>query len=146
MRGRRVEVWTLLIMPLFVTLETSLLAGLENTGKNWKSLLALPAPAWTVYVSKLVVTVSLLWSAHVLLIGGLAGSGRVLKLVYPALNLGRMPLAPFVLPMCRISVSAPIHAVLGGAAGEDRLTIVAMGGAVTAASAGCWEFVRREIG
>src|ERR1022692_422860 len=33
-----VEVWTLLMMPMFVTLETSLLAGLENTGKNWKSL------------------------------------------------------------------------------------------------------------
>src|ERR1035438_10096675 len=98
-----VEVWTLLMMPMFVTLETSLLAGLENTGKNWKSLLALPSPRWTVYVSKLVVTITLLWAAHAVLIGGTIGSGLLLKLLHPALNLGRMPLSPFVLPMLRVS-------------------------------------------
>src|SRR5678815_1142274 len=62
------EVWPLLMMPMFVTLETSLLAGLENTGKNWKSLLALPAPRWTIYASKLLVTITLLWAAHAVLI------------------------------------------------------------------------------
>src|SRR5882724_1608068 len=101
-----VEVWTLLMMPMFVTLETSLLAGLENTGKNWKSLLALPSPRWTVYVSKLVVTIVLLWAAHALLIGGTIGSGLLLKLLRPALNLGTMPLHPFVMPMLRVSASA----------------------------------------
>ena len=189
-----VEVWTLLMMPMFVTLETSLLAGLENTGKNWKSLLALPSPRWTVYVSKLVVTITLLWAAHAVLIGGTIGSGLLLKLLHPALNLGRMPLSPFVLPMLRVSVSAllavaiqhwvslrwhsytaamgfgmcamiagvfaaqsaafgswfpwslPIRAVLNGAAGEDRITAVAVGGAIVVASMGCWEFVKREIG
>src|SRR5450432_3561942 len=65
-----VEVWTLLMMPMFVTLETSLLAGLENTGKNWKSLLALPAPRWTIYFSKLFVTISMLWAAHIVLVSG----------------------------------------------------------------------------
>jgi hypothetical protein len=101
-----VEVWTLLMMPMFVTLETSLLAGLENTGKNWKSLLALPAPRWTIYVSKLVVTITLLWAAHTILIGGTIGSGLLLKLVQPKLSLGHMPLSPFVVPMLRVSVSA----------------------------------------
>ena len=101
-----VEVWTLLIMPLFVTLETSLLAGLENTGKNWKNLLALPAPRWTVYASKLLVTIALLWTAHAVLIGGTVASGWLLKLLHPALNLGSMPLGPFVLPMLRVSAAA----------------------------------------
>ena len=101
-----VEVWTLLMMPMFVTLETSLLAGLEHTGKNWKSLLALPAPRWTLYVTKLVVTISLLWMAHAVLIVGTIGSVRLLKILYPALNLGSMPLSPFVAPMLRVSVSA----------------------------------------
>jgi hypothetical protein len=189
-----VEVWTLLMMPMFVTLETSLLAGLENTGKNWKSLLALPAPRWTVYISKLVVTISLLWLAHALLIGGTIGSGMLLKLMHPNLNLGSMPLNPFVVPMLRVSVSAllavtiqhwvslrwhsytvamgfgmcamiigvfavqskvfgawfpwslPIRAVLDGATGLDRITAVAVAGAAVAATLGCWEFVRREIG
>ncbi len=101
-----VEVWTLLLMPMVITLETSLLAGLENTGKNWKSLLALPSPRWTVYISKLVVTVILLWSAHTLLIAGLMACGGLLKLLYPALNLGGMPLKPFVFPMLTVSLSS----------------------------------------
>jgi hypothetical protein len=189
-----VEVWTLLMMPMFVTLETSLLAGLENTGNNWKSLLALPAPRWTVYVSKLVVTITLLWAAHAVLIGGTIGSGLLLKFLHPGLNLGRMPLRPFVIPMLRISVSAllavtiqhwvslrwrsftvpmsfgmcamivgvfavqspvlgswfpwslPIRAVLDGASGAERITAVAAGGSILTGVAGCWDFVKREIG
>jgi len=194
MVSQTVEVWTLLMMPMFVTLETSLLAGLEHIGRNWKSLLALPAPRWTVYVSKLIVTIALLWAAHLVLIGGTIGSGWLLKLFHPALHFGGMPLGPFVVPMMRVSVSAllavaiqhwvslrwqsytvamgfgmcamimgvfavqskaigswfpwslPIRAVLDGAAGMDRITIVALVGATVAATIGCWEFVRREIG
>ncbi len=189
-----VEVWTLLVMPMFVTLETSLLAGLEDTGNNWKSLLALPAPRWTVYVGKLTIAISLLWAAHALLIGGTIASGRLLGVLYPALNFGNMPLSPFVLPMARVSATAllgvtiqhwvslrwhsytvamgfgmcamiigvfavqsatfgswfpwslPIRAVLDGAAAGDRITIAAVCGSCLAAIAGCWEFVKREIG
>jgi lantibiotic transport system permease protein len=189
-----VEVWSLVMMPMFVTLETSLLAGLENTGKNWKSLLALPAPRWTIYISKLVITVGLLWAAHAVLIAGTIGSGMVLRMVFPKLSLGSMPLTPFVIPMLRVSAatllavviqhwvslrwhsytvamgfgmcamimgifavqsptlgswfpwSLPIRAVLDGATGPDRITALAVGGAVVATVVGCWEFVRREIG
>lgn len=42
--------------------------------------------------------------------------------------------------------SLPIRAVLAGAAGQDRITAVAVVGATVAAIIGCWEFVRREIG
>ncbi len=101
-----IEPWTLLLMPLFVTLETSLLAGLENTEKNWKNLLALPAPRWTVYISKLVVTIGLLWAAHAVLIGGTALSGVLLKALLPKLNFGELPLTPFLMPMLRVSVAA----------------------------------------
>ncbi len=101
-----VEIWTILMLPLFVTLETSLLAGLENSGKNWKSLLALPAPRWTVYVSKLMVTIALLWTAHVTLIAGTFSSALLLKVLYPDLNLGGMPLGAFALPMLLVSISA----------------------------------------
>lgn len=189
-----VEVWTLLMMPMFVTLETSLLAGLEHTGKNWKSLLALPAPRWTLYVSKLVITIALLWLAHVVLVMGTISCGWLLKLIFPGLNLGSMPLNPFAVPMLRVSASAllavaiqhwvslrwqsysvaigfgmvamlagifavqskslgawfpwslPIRAVLDGVSGQDRITVVAIVGAVLTATIGCWGFVRRELG
>ncbi len=107
-----IEIWTLLMMPLFVTLETSLLAGLENTGKNWKSLLALPSPRWAVYVSKLVVTISLLWVAHLVLVGATIASGGLLKALLPALNFGAMPWEPFAMPMLRVSLSTLLAVVI----------------------------------
>ncbi len=42
--------------------------------------------------------------------------------------------------------SLPIRAVLNGAAGQDRITAIAVAGATVAAIIGCWEFVKREIG
>ncbi len=188
-----VQAWAILMLPLFVTLETSLLAGLENTGKNWKSLLALPAPRWTVYCSKLTVTIALLWLAHAVLAGGTIANGILLKALYPALKLGGMPLRPFLASMVTVSVAAllgvaiqhwvslrwssysvamgfgmcamtigvfaanspvigpwfpwslPIRAALDGASSSERNMVVALGGAIVAACAGCWEFVRREI-
>lgn len=101
-----VLLWTLLMMPLFVTLETSLLAGLEHTEKNWKHLLALPAPRWTVYMSKLAVAVAMLWAAHALLIVGTLASGTALRALQPALELSALPWSPLVLPLVKISASA----------------------------------------
>src|SRR5690349_25160712 len=50
-----VQLWTVLMLPLFITLETSLLAGLEHSERNWKFLLSLPIPKWTLYAAKLIV-------------------------------------------------------------------------------------------
>ncbi len=101
-----VLLWTLLMMPLFVTLETSLLAGLEHSEKNWKSLLALPAPRWTVYMSKLVVMIAMLWAAHALLILGTLANGAVLSALRPALKLDAMPWSPLLVSIAKISASA----------------------------------------
>ena len=101
-----VNIWTLLMMPMFLTLETSLLAGLEHTDKNWKSLLALPAPRWTFYAGKLVVTIMLLWTAHAVLMGGTVLSATILKAARPALGFGAMPLSLLSRPLAKISVAA----------------------------------------
>jgi hypothetical protein len=101
-----IGLWTVLMMPLFVTLETSLLAGLEHADKNWKSLLALPAPRWTVYGSKLAVMIALLWAAHVVLIGGTILSATLLSHFRPELKLVDMPLSLLLRPVLRISASA----------------------------------------
>ncbi len=98
--------WTILMMPLFITLETSLLAGLEHTDKNWKNLLALPAPRWTIYVSKLIVTIALLWTAHLVLIAGVIACGHALMWLHPALMPSGLPLRPLVVPLAKISVAA----------------------------------------
>jgi hypothetical protein len=99
------NLWTLLMLPLFITLETSLLAGLEHTDRNWKFVLTLPTPKWTIYVAKLIVSAGLVWLAHVVLIVGSLISGQILKVVAPHLGIVATPLAPLVIPMAKISLA-----------------------------------------
>ena len=101
-----VGLWTILMMPLFLTLETSLLAGVEHIDKNWKSVLALPAPRWTIYVSKLIVTTGMLWMAHAVLVGGTIAGAEVLSVSRPQLKLEHLSLSLLVSPMLRVSVAA----------------------------------------
>ena len=53
------RVWAALMMPLYITLETALIAGLDHSENQWKSLLARPVPRWTLYVAKLTVVVAM---------------------------------------------------------------------------------------
>jgi ABC-2 type transport system permease protein len=101
-----VLMWTVLMMPLFLTLETSLLAGVEHADKNWKSVLALPPPRWTFYLSKLVVTTMMLWAAHAVLVGGAIASGAILEATRPVLKITAMPMSVLIPPMLRISATA----------------------------------------
>jgi ABC-2 type transport system permease protein len=101
-----VALWTVLMMPLFLTLETSLLAGVEHADKNWKSVLALPPPRWTFYISKLVVTTAMLWAAHAVLVGGTIASCEILRATRPVLKITAMPLSVLIPPMLRVSATA----------------------------------------
>ena len=44
--------WALLLLPLFVTLETALHAGLEHSNGTWKQLFAQPVPRWMIIATK----------------------------------------------------------------------------------------------
>lgn len=101
-----VGLWTVMMMPLFLTLETSLLAGVEHGERNWKSLLALPPPRWMFYVSKLVVAIGLLWTAHLVLVGGTLVSGAILSAWRPVLKIQALPLDGLLSPMLRVSATA----------------------------------------
>ena len=100
-----VQLWTLLMLPLFITLETSLLAGLEHTERNWKFLLSLPIPRWTVYVAKLIVVIGLVWLAHVVLVAGTLLSGHLLRQFAPALKLGALPVSQIAWPLTKVSLA-----------------------------------------
>ena len=36
-------------------IETALIAGLDHSENQWKNILALPVPRWTIYIGKLLV-------------------------------------------------------------------------------------------
>ena len=60
--------WALLMLPLFVTLQSALLAGLEHRNDQWKYLYALPLPRWTIYGAKQVGVVVLMALSHLALL------------------------------------------------------------------------------
>ena len=71
-----ISLWSLLMLPMYITLEAALLAGIENGEKNWKHLFALPVPRGTIYATKLFAVLALIGlSTVVLFVGTIAGGG-----------------------------------------------------------------------
>jgi lantibiotic transport system permease protein len=80
--------WGLLMMPLFIALECALVAGLDHSGNQWKSLLARPLPRWTPYVAKLIVVVSMVAASTIVLLCGILFDGAILPHVQPQVVFG----------------------------------------------------------
>jgi len=77
--------WAPLMLPLFITLETALLAGLEHSESQWKSLLARPLPRWNFYAAKLVVALTLTAAGTGVLVAEILLTGVILPHVQPEL-------------------------------------------------------------
>lgn len=74
-------IWAALMLPLFITLETALMAGLDHAGNQWKNLLARPAPRWTFYAAKLLVVMAMTAASTALLLCGVLLAGAILPLL-----------------------------------------------------------------
>jgi hypothetical protein len=79
--------WGLFILPLFVTLETALLAGWEHGNGAWKLLYAQPVPRWMVTTAKQFSGLVLLGISHVFLAFAVIGTGLLLRQIDPDLGL-----------------------------------------------------------
>jgi ABC-2 type transport system permease protein len=76
--------WSLLMLPLFITLQMGLLANVEHANKAWKLLYAQPLPRWSVYAAKQLISVGLIALSMVVLVGVIFASGRLLQLINPS--------------------------------------------------------------
>jgi ABC-2 type transport system permease protein len=79
--GYTLGLWVVLMLPLFVALESALMAQLEHSQKMWKHLFSLPAPRWTVYLAKLFVTISIVGVSMTILMAGILLSGELLQIL-----------------------------------------------------------------
>lgn len=87
--------WTVLMLPLFITLEAALLAGLDHAENQWKSLYARPVPRWTFYIAKLLIAMSMMAVSALLLLGGILVVGKLLPLMQDQLKFASpIPLGP----------------------------------------------------
>ena len=86
------SLWCLLMLPLFITLETALLAALEHGNNQWKHLLALPSPRSAIYLAKLTILVLMVVFAYLILLGMTPLAGWTLMYAVPSSGLAGWPL------------------------------------------------------
>jgi hypothetical protein len=84
--GQIVFLWTMLMLPLFITLQTALLSNLEHGNQQWKHLFALPIPRWAIYAAKQVSGMAIIGLSMVSLYVLLVFSGLGLRLLIPGLG------------------------------------------------------------
>ncbi len=99
-----VSFWCLLMLPLFITLETALLAGLEHNGNNWKHILALPVSRSAVYLSKLLTGTTVVGVAHLAMVGWILVTGGLVRILMPGLGVP----APFPWEMLGICIGTSL--------------------------------------
>jgi hypothetical protein len=72
------RLWAILMLPLYIVLQSALLAGLDHVGGQWRSILARPLPRWTFYATKLTFVIGLAVAGSVLLALGIVLDGAIL--------------------------------------------------------------------
>jgi ABC-2 type transport system permease protein len=83
--------WSLLMLPLFVTLETALLGNMEYRSQTWKKLYTLPVPRWMVILAKQLIALGLIAISFVALCALTVLMGLVLNAMDPGYGLGGPP-------------------------------------------------------
>jgi hypothetical protein len=78
--------WTALMLPLFIALETALIAGADHNGRHWKQLFAQPVPRWTLYLSKFLSGALVVALGSLLLIATLLLTGGLFRLLRPGIG------------------------------------------------------------
>jgi hypothetical protein len=118
-----VFLWGLMTLPLFITLETALLAGLEHQSNGWKHLGALPVPRWSIYLAKYLIIIAVIGASIVSLLILLVATGLIIPVLLPHItvnygpmdwrqtlaNLGAMYLASWLLIAIHTWVSIRWH-------------------------------------
>lgn len=84
--GQTVFLWTMLLLPLFITLETALLGNLEHSNQQWKHLFALPIPRGAIYAAKQIGGMAIIALSMVALYVYIVLSGLGLRWVAPGLG------------------------------------------------------------
>jgi pimeloyl-ACP methyl ester carboxylesterase len=89
--------WAIFLLPLLITIETALLAGIEHDEKQWKHTFALPVPRTSVYFAKFAVAQALAALSTLVLCAFIVVTGWLLILWHPSLAAaGAPPVASIV--------------------------------------------------
>jgi ABC-2 type transport system permease protein len=81
------SIWVILVLPLFITLETALLGQLEHGNHTWKLMHTQPIPRWATLAAKQIWGLVLVALGMLALIGLTLVGGSILNLIMPELNI-----------------------------------------------------------
>ncbi len=99
--------WSLIMSPLFVAMETALLASLEHRARMWKHLFALPVPRWSIYVAKLVAGTALVGLAMASMLVWILLTGKGIEAFNPGIGFEKpIPLAAVTLLLGMVYVAS----------------------------------------
>jgi hypothetical protein len=76
-----VTLWTLVFLPFWATLASSLCASLDHNSNHWEQLFAFPLRRWPIYAAKWIVVFGLLMFSSICLPLFTVGATEILKLV-----------------------------------------------------------------
>ena len=88
-------IWAVFLLPLLITVETTLLCSIEHTEHHWKHLFSLPAPRYAIYWGKFAMAQALVLLSTLLVAGCVALSGWLLIVWHPSLAAAGAP--PFAM-------------------------------------------------
>jgi hypothetical protein len=101
------QFWGFLMMPLYITLQTALIAGLDHSENQWKALFARPVPRWTIYVAKLLTVMAMMAVSVTILVCGIVAAGAALRHLTSEVRFGSaIPLATIVSEAAQITALA----------------------------------------
>ncbi len=83
--------WAIFLLPLLMTIESALLAGIEHSEKQWKHTFALPVPRSSVYFAKFAVAQALTALSTLVLCAFIVLTGWLLILWHPSLAAAGAP-------------------------------------------------------
>lgn len=134
------RVWAVLMMPLYITLETALVAGLDHSENQWKSLLARPVPRWTLYVAKLIVVMAMTAAGTLVLLCGILIDGAILGRVQSEVVFGfPVPWAAIFRDGAEVvGLAFPALTIQHWVSLRWRSLSVAIGAGIVAMVAGCF--------
>lgn len=92
--------WALMMLPLFITLETALLGGVDHNSQQWKHLYALSIPRWAIYAAKSIIALILIGASTLVLWLETMAAGLLLHALKPEIPTGwPVPAGELLQPM-----------------------------------------------
>jgi lantibiotic transport system permease protein len=81
------SMWSILMLPLLITLQSALLGNSEHANQQWKHLFALPLPRWSYFAAKWTLLFELILLSSVFNFGFAIVGGWGIHQVYPTMGL-----------------------------------------------------------